>query len=125
MGNCPRRQPPVDAVIENGEEYRRPQDPLVRSHLARAAGRIAQPRLRAYLSIRTGLAIVQSRRARRHWRIAVNHVKNWLRIRKQFHNLGVLLQEPRIKDLFSGVRRIRGQVRRDRPAPVDHWTFSV
>ena len=72
---------------------------------------------------RTTLLTGPQRRA--HWRQAFAYVSRLLRTRKRFHRIGQLLQLPRVKDLFSGITRVKGELHRSAAAETPCPTTSV
>ena len=78
-----------------------------------------------WLSKRTGLTFVQTRRARGRFRNAVRRVIHRLRLRKAWSAIGKWFQDPQLKDLVHGLTRAQGRLRRTEPAPTVHHTFNI
>ena len=85
--------------------------------VAREALEIVLRRSRTHVTPR-GLTVVQTLRARAHWRSAVRTITSLLRRRTRWARLGRFLNQPNLLDLWSGLTRDRGRLVRTHEAGI-------
>ena len=109
MGQCPHRRrvlaEPVGAELSLGEQ-------AIRASLAHMVT------MRRSRDPRTGHTVIQMRRARRRFKVAVRRVVHWLLLRRRWAAVGRLLQEEPRADLWVGLHRRAGRLYRREPAPT-------
>ncbi len=65
-----------------------------------------------------GLQTAALIRARRRWKPAGKYIIRLLRLRYRWHRLGRHLQTPRIQNIFAGIERKKGKLRRTAAAAI-------
>ena len=105
MGQCPSRDRSAPQRVSVADE-------AVRLALAHWA---ARPLTR---DPRTGHFVAQGVRARRRFKTAVRRVVHWLLLRRRWSAIGRLLQVRPRADLWIGLHRQAGVLRRHHPAPT-------
>ena len=71
-----------------------------------------------YINPRTGHSVVQALRAKFWWKAAAGRIVRLLHFRQRWSAHGRYLQEYPRHQLWDGLRRVNGQLRRIRPAVV-------